>query len=77
MIEKIMDKYISCTCNEGYKSRGLADPDCPRHSFGDSIEDAMKEYANYCIDKLNSEQDVQECDATGLNRYRSLWPIIT
>ena len=35
--EKEMDLYITCTCNEGHKSRNLSDPTCPRHSWSEDI----------------------------------------
>jgi len=36
-------KYVTCRCDEAYKSRGLTAPDCPYHST--DPESAMDEWA--------------------------------
>jgi len=41
-------KYVTCRCDEAYKSRGLTAPDCPYHST--DPESAMDEWAEPYIE---------------------------
>lgn len=42
--EQILESRISCTCNEAYKTRQMADPDCGRCNWYEEILSSMEEY---------------------------------
>lgn len=42
--EQILESRISCTCNEAYKSRKMADPDCGRCNWYEEILQCMSEW---------------------------------
>lgn len=44
-LQEEVPKYIPCTCEEIYKSRGLEAPDCPYHNYSDDIERLARLYA--------------------------------
>jgi len=43
--EQILEMRISCTCNEAYKTRQMADPDCGRCNWYEEILSCMDFYA--------------------------------
>lgn len=61
-LQEEIPKYIPCTCDEIYKSRGLEAPDCPYHNYSDDIERLARLYAEakckeqreICRDEINN-----------------------
>ena len=52
--EQILESRISCTCNEAYKSRQMADPDCGRCNWYEEILQCMSEWESQ---QLSAERE--------------------
>lgn len=52
--EQILEMRISCTCNEAYKTRQMADPDCGRCNWYEEILSCMDFYAQQ---QLSAERE--------------------
>ena len=52
--EQILESRISCTCDEAYKSRQMADPDCGRCNWYEEILQCMSEWESQ---QLSAERE--------------------
>lgn len=52
--EQILESRISCTCDEAYKSRKMADPDCGRCNWYEEILSCMSEWESQ---QLSAERE--------------------
>lgn len=47
MKKQIIERFINCTCDEGYKSRELSDPSCAYCTHYEDIEGIMDLWHEY------------------------------
>lgn len=40
--EAFAERCLPCQCHDGFRSRNLRDPSCPRHNFADDVADAIR-----------------------------------